>query len=290
MSRSCGKGLLLDELLLEDPSSGTLASERLFDAHCHLSFAPQSQSFARWVAENFSGAFSTTVSLADYHFAKQAFSSWPSIRIGLGAHPWWITQGRISAADEEQFAQAVSEARFIGEVGLDFGKRGLAGSVFATEEETKARQVEVLRTVFGAGAVSESIGRVFSFHAVRSADVILDMLQEYNLLPGNTAIFHWFSGSGGELQRAREAGCYFSVNAFMLATKRGCEYARAIPADRLLVETDLPDESDIDRNGEEVRAQYRTALVSTYEQLISMRGATILNALQKNVQRIFSVV
>ena len=59
-------------------------------------------------------------------------------------------------------------------------------------------------------------------------------------------IFHWFSGSSAQLKRARDLGCFFSVNAFMLQTKRGREYAKAIPLDRLLIETDLPEETSID--------------------------------------------
>ena len=58
----------------------------------------------------------------------------------------------------------------------------------------------------------------------------------------DTVIFHWFSGSGDELVRARKAGCYFSVNEMMLATRRGRAYAKQIPEDRLLLETDAPPE------------------------------------------------
>ena len=37
-------------------------------------------------------------------------------------------------------------------------------------------------------------------------------------------------------------GCLFSVNEFMLATRRGRAYARQIPTGQLLLETDLPAE------------------------------------------------
>ncbi|MEE0705682.1 MAG: TatD family hydrolase, partial [Adlercreutzia sp.] len=53
-------------------------------------------------------------------------------------------------------------------------------------------------------------------------------------------IFHWFSGSSDDLQRALHAGCFFSVGPRMLASRRGREYARQIPLDRLLLETDMP--------------------------------------------------
>lgn len=206
-------------------------SREFFDAHAHMSFAPDVASFASWFTECFAGAFSTTVSPADYCFAQQALASFPKIKVGVGAHPWWVAQGKISDEDKALLPGLVASARYIGEVGLDFGKNGLAKSVFATDEQTKQAQVEVrarsllpqrralrpsvVEGIEGAKEAGEAKGgRVFSFHAVRGADVIMDMLEKYELLEDNTIVFHWFSGSSAQLKRARDLGCFFSVNAF----------------------------------------------------------------------------
>lgn len=267
----------------------------LFDAHCHLSFAPHATQFAQWVAESLAGAFSTTVDLADYQATRELCAPWDTLKAGLGAHPWWVEQGMISPEDAHRIATLAKEARFIGEVGLDFGKRGLAKSVFASDTETKRAQVDMLRAILEACAAGDDAagrqGRVFSFHAVQSADVIMDLLEEYRLLPGNTAIFHWFSGSSAQLQRARELGCCFSLNAFMLNTKRGREYAKAIPVDRLLIETDLPEEkADVgseDQAFETARNQYEQALTWARDLLEELRGPEIIAHVQQNAQAIF---
>jgi TatD DNase family protein len=81
-------------------------------------------------------------------------------------------------------------------------------------------------------------------HAVRSADAVLDVLDRTGCLANNQVIFHWFSDSSQALTRAIRAGCSFSVNARMLATKRGREYAKAIPKECLLLETDLPPDEE----------------------------------------------
>ena len=290
-------------------------SREFFDAHAHMSFAPDAVSFASWFTERFAGAFSTTVSPADYRFAQQTLASFPKIKVGVGAHPWWVAQGKISDEDKALLPSLVANARYIGEVGLDFGKNGLAKSVFATDEQTKQVQIEMLRTIFAAAkenpfapSVGEGIegakeageakeGRVFSFHAVRGSDVIMDMLEEYDLLAGNTAIFHWFSGSSAQLKRARDLGCFFSVNAFMLQTKRGREYAKAIPLDRLLIETDLPEESPIDAGTEgshagkqateAVEVRYASMLEEAYREIVALRGEEVLDAIARNVRKIF---
>lgn len=283
-------------------------SNEFFDAHAHMSFAPDVASFASWFTERFAGAFSTTVSPADYRFAQQALASFPKIKVGVGAHPWWVAQGKISDEDKALLPDLVASARYVGEVGLDFGKNGLVKSVFATDEQTKQAQIEVLRTIFAAAkkspapSVIEGAGetkdrRVFSFHAVRGADVIMDMLEEYELLEDNTIIFHWFSGSSAQLKRARDLGCFFSVNAFMLQTKRGREYAKAIPLDRLLIETDLPEETPIDacvessqackQATEAVEMRYISMLEEAYREIVALRGEDALDAITRNVRKIF---
>ena len=234
--------------------------------------------------------------------------------MGVGAHPWWVAQGKISDEDKALLPDLVANARYIGEVGLDFGKNGLAKSVFATDEQTKQAQIEVLRTIFAAAkkspapSVVEGIegakeageakgGRVFSFHAVRGADVIMDMLEKYELLEDNTIVFHWFSGSSAQLKRARDLGCFFSVNVFMLQTKRGREYAKAIPLDRLLIETDLPEETSIDscaegsqtckQATEAAEAHYASMLEEAYREIVALRGEDALDAITRNVRKIF---
>lgn len=287
-------------------------SREFFDAHAHMSFAPDTGAFASWFTERFAGAFSTTVSPADYRFAQQALASFPEIKVGVGAHPWWVAQGKISDEDKTLLPGLVANARYIGEVGLDFGKNGLAKSVFETEEQTKQAQIEVLRTIFAAAKKNPSTpsgaedakgvgeakrGRVFSFHAVRSADVIMDMLEEYGLLEDSTIIFHWFSGSSAQLKRARDLGCFFSVNAFMLQTKRGREYAKAIPSGRLLIETDLPEEMSFDVCAENsqackqaieaVEARYTSTLEEAYREIVALRGEDVLAAIARNVRKVF---
>lgn len=98
----------------------------------------------------------------------------------------------------------------------------------------------------------------------RSAGAVLDVLESHGLLIPNpdspAIIFHWFSGTSDELTRARNAGCYFSVNERMLATKRGREYARQIPLDRLLLETDAPAEPNTETSAQSlIRSLTRTS-------------------------------
>ena len=118
----------------------------------------------------------------------------------------------------------------------------------------------------------------------------MDTLESNDLLkdvPNSpTIIFHWFSGTSDEFVRARIAGCYFSVNERMLATKRGREYARQIPLDRLLLETDAPAEPDAETSAR----QFVDSLIRVSEVIAALKNCpeeSIKSVVLENSHSIF---
>jgi TatD DNase family protein len=196
------------------------------------------------------------------------------VYLGLGAHPWWVTDGSIDAEAKEQLLQLAKTERFIGEIGLDFGKKCLSSSVFETPEKAMEAQVDILRSLFEVCAenpVDHPLGRVFSIHAVKSTKVVLDLLEEYQLTKNNHPIFHWFSGTSEDLQRAIALDCCFSVNEAMLDSKRGREYVKAIPENRLLFESDLPRHYS-NQDTESFQKDYLDMCERTLKKIIILRG------------------
>ena len=101
-------------------------------------------------------------------------------------------------------------------------------------------------------------------------------------------IFHWFSGTSDELVRARNAGCYFSVNERMLASKRGREYTRQIPLDRLLLETDAPAEPNTETSAQSLIR----SLTRTSERIASLKKCDIKHiesAVLANARSVFDL-
>ena len=193
------------------------------------------------------GLFDCGVDPRDFAAAKTRASHRPSIIAGVGLHPWWLADGRCGTAEINLLCEVAAQERFIGEIGLDFSAR-FVGS--------EPLQIQALERLCDALVHHPLTGRVISIHAVRSAGTVLDVLESHGLLtprPDSPVItFHWFSGTSDELVRASDAGCYFSVNERMLATKRGREYARQIPLDCLLLETDAPAEPQADTSARQL--------------------------------------
>lgn len=232
---------------------------RLFDMHCHLDRMANADEVAREAVANDMALFCTTVTPADALAARSRFGTPPNVRVGVGLHPWWIADGRCGEIEIEQAAQLAAASRFIGEVGLDFGPRHAANA---------QRQLDALEAIARACAGHPVEGRVLSIHAARSAGEALDVFERHGLTASAHCIFHWFSGTSDQLARALDAGCLFSISERMLATRRGREYARQIPLDRLLLETDLPEQLDKPCSADQVEASLMRAL----HELAHIRG------------------
>ncbi len=102
--------------------SRAASASALFDLHCHLDFDPDTRAAAQVLAELCIGAFSTTVTPEGYERARELLEPFGNVRVGLGLHPWWIADGRLGPQDVALFERLAKDERFIGEVGLDFGR------------------------------------------------------------------------------------------------------------------------------------------------------------------------
>ena len=222
--------------------------------HCHLDFSSDMAVLARLAQAHGVVAFSNTVTPEGYLAASEALAGFPNVRTGVGLHPWWVADGRCGAEQVELACRLIQETRFVGEVGLDFTPR---------REGTFETQLDAFERIVDACCAQG--GKVISIHAVRSATAVLDVLERHGATRSSACILHWFSGSSQELARARELGCHFSVNPNMLATKRGRAYVRQTPPERLLLETDLPEEG-------EVAAQAGPAWIAQLEYAAQMLG------------------
>lgn len=229
------------------------------------------------------GVFDCGVDPRDFAAAKKRASRYPIIIAGVGLHPWWLVDGRCGTAEVDLLCKFASRERFIGEVGLDFSPRFTG---------TEGMQTQVFERLCQTLSQRPLPDRVLSIHAVRAAGTVLDVLESHGLLIPNSdspvIIFHWFSGTSDELVRARNAGCYFSVNERMLASKRGREYTRQIPLDRLLLETDAPAEPNTETSAQSLIR----SLTRTSERIASLKKCDIKHiesAVLANARSVFDL-
>jgi len=143
--------------------------------------------------------------------------------------------GASSSTDSEHSAeidlweQYLPHTRYIGEVGLDAGPR-----YFRSLDLQKQIFTRILQKCAEAG------GKILTVHSVRTATIVLDLIESHLLRHQVQVVLHWFTGSTSEARRAIDLGCYFSINSAMLSNDRGRKLVAVLPSNRLLTETDAP--------------------------------------------------
>lgn len=196
----------------------------MIDFHCHIDLFPDP---AVVLAEaDARGVYILAVTTTPKAWAgnKKLVGNLRRVRVGLGLHPELVGERHSELPLWEHF---LSETDYVGEIGLD-GSPHLRAS-FDLQKVALAR---ILRGCAAAG------GRIMSFHSRRAASAVLDMIEGEP--SAGTPILHWFSGTTRELDRAVRLGCWFSVGPTMLSSAKGRELAKAMPAERVLTETDAP--------------------------------------------------
>lgn len=198
----------------------------LIDTHFHLDLMENMHSMIRDIRNAEIGIIAVGTTPKAYEKEKQFCRGVDHIKVALGFHPQ-LVKDRVE--EIELFLRLLKDAKYIGEIGLDFNKDYIV---------SKDQQLSCFRRI--ARACADEGGKVLSIHSVKAAGVIIDEMERAETFHNNICILHWFTGTASERRRAIDNGAYFSINPRMLNTKSGQETIRGIPEDRILLETDAP--------------------------------------------------
>lgn len=194
--------------------------EYLYDTHFHLDLQKDRTAAIREIEENRIYTIAVT-NLPDLYRKESGEIASKYIRFALGFHPELIHQykGQIPLMWE-----LLPEARYIGEVGLDF-----------VDVTHKNEQLVFFSELIERCRYDNN--KIITIHSRLAVRQVLDIIGDnFRFKP----ILHWFTSSKKELLNAIEKGFYFSVNKSMMNTKKFQSMLALIPKERLLLETDSP--------------------------------------------------
>jgi TatD DNase family protein len=198
----------------------------LIDFHCHLDLYPDFEAAVGACETSKIFTLAVTTTPAAWSRNRAATRKTRYVRAALGLHPQLVSE---RPSDPDLWEELLPQARYVGEVGLDAGPR-----FYGSWAQQQAVFDRVLKCCAAAG------GKVLSVHSVRAARAVLDAVEARLPSRKGRVVLHWFTGSGSDARRAADLGCYFSINAEMLAKDKHAEMVRSLPRDRLLTETDGP--------------------------------------------------
>ncbi len=145
----------------------------------------------------------------------------------FGLHPWFVSE-RSAHWQEKLAAHLAAIPSGIGEIGLD---RWLRERDEKAQEQVFLRQLELAR----------ELQRPVVIHCLRAWGWLMRLLEPAGPPPSGMLI-HAYGGAAELVEPLVRMGAYFSFagNALKKGSRRAHAALSAVPADRLLVETDAP--------------------------------------------------
>lgn len=194
--------------------------EHLYDTHFHLDLQKDRTAAIREIEKNKIYTIAVT-NLPDLYRKETAEINNKYIRIALGFHPELVHQFKKQIP---LMWELLPEARYVGEVGLDY-----------VDETYKTEQTAFFSELIERCRYNDN--KILTIHSRQAVREVLNIIgDDFKFKP----ILHWFTGNKAELQEAVEKGFYFSVNGAMMASKRTVHLLDLIPKERVLLETDSP--------------------------------------------------
>lgn len=192
----------------------------LFDTHFHLDLQKDKTKAIDNIIRDEIYTIAMT-NLPDLYKKENLLYGQKYIRVALGLHPELVHE---YANKIPLMWKYLSEARYIGEVGLDF------------KDKTYARE-QLLFFSELVNRCKDDCNKIVSIHSRAAEKEVLDIIgEDFKFTP----ILHWYSGNMNNLKIACERGYYFSVNLSMTRTKKFLQMLETIPHNKILLETDSP--------------------------------------------------
>lgn len=236
----------------------------LIDTHCHLDFPDFAEDLAAYVARAEAAGVSrmVTISTRVSRFGTYAgiAERFASVWCSVGTHPHGAHEELDVTAD--QLARLAEHPRCvaIGEAGLDYHY----------DKSPRDAQAQGLRIHIAAARMTRL---PLVIHARQADEDMIAILRDETEKGAFPAILHCFT-AGPELARVGvELGLYVSFSGILTfkTSEDLRQIARAIPIDRLLVETDAPYLAPVPFRGKRNEPSY---VVETAKTLADVKGVS----------------
>ncbi len=254
------------------------------DSHCHINFpelAERLPEILGKMAENqVTHALCVSVDLPEFPQILKLAEQFPQVYASVGVHPDYeetpepSVDGLVQLADHPRVVA-------IGETGLDYYR--LEGDL----EWQRNR----FRTHIRA---SRACGKPLIIHTRAASEDTLRIMKEEGAAPqdgGAGGVMHCFTESLAVAQAAMEMGFYISFSGIVTfkSAKELQEVARAVPLERMLIETDSPYLAPVPFRGKRNEPGYVRHVAEFIADLKQVPLAEIARHTSDNFFRLFAI-
>ncbi|MDX2109344.1 MAG: TatD family hydrolase [Verrucomicrobiota bacterium] len=218
-----------------------------FDAHCHWQdewLSPHLEQI-QLLAESLNVQRSVVNGThpGDWAAVAALAATSPLVLPSYGVHPWWTAN--LPADWLQQLRQRLIQepGAAVGEVGLDRWILDMARDRDLLVPRESAAGIEQQKGIFQSQLeLAAELERPVTIHCLQAWGALDSVLRNCPRLPACGHLLHAYGGSLEMVNGFVERGAYFSFNTYFMHERKEDARAvfRAIPAERLLVETDAP--------------------------------------------------
>jgi len=201
----------------------------VFDALCHPGHAITPSRFLRRAAEaGVEGLMLGGYDPGDWRHSDSLHTDALTVLRSSGLHPWAVTRDNSEAIAILGERLSAGMANAVGEIGLD---RARARATYAHQQVAFAAQL----------ALARDHGLPVVLHVVKAHGRALSLLDEH---PPPGGVVHGFTSAPEIAREYMKRGLHISFGGALLKplTKRARASAASVPLERLVIETDAPDQ------------------------------------------------
>ena len=207
--------------------------------------------------------------------AAEIAERFPGVYAAVGIHPENCKGVPDSALYEVEALAAHEKVRAIGETGLDFHFEGC----------DRAEQEDRFIAQLG---IAKKLSLPSVIHSRDAAEPTLKILREYK----PRAVMHCYSGSAQTAKEITALGLMISFTGVLTFknTRKAAEACKAVPDDRLMLETDCPYMSPVPHRGERCDSGM---LIHTAARAAEIRGTdteSLIKMCNDNAARFFRIL
>ncbi|ATX81052.1 TatD DNase family protein [Mariprofundus ferrinatatus] len=250
---------------------------QLIDSHCHLDDArfdvDRAEVVERARVAGVERFIVPAVSREGWDKLKTLASKHESILPSFGMHPWFCD--RHSDDDLELLPAFLEDAVAVGECGLDAGL-----CKFGVDEQ--------LSWFRGQLRLAAEFELPVIVHAYKTVDTVIHEMKSY---PGLRGVVHSFSGSRQQAERLLDLGFYLGIGGAVTHERatRLQGIVKALPIERLLLETDAPDQPPCARSGMRNEPAFLIEIVDHIATLRGIDAEALVRTCNANTMELFRI-
>lgn len=255
----------------------------MIDTHCHLDVprfdADRPAMLERCWAAGVTGLVVPAIGPATW----EALLEWPQrdarVQIGLGIHPQLLPA--LDPADDERHLALLDELLSRGKA-IAVGECGLDGP-----SEAGAPMERQLRVFDAHVKLARKHGLPLLVHCLRAHPHLQRYLKR-EAIPSRGLLMHSYSGSADLTPFYAQAGCHFSFAGPVTfpEARRPLDALRAVPVERLMAETDAPDQAPHPHRSERNEPALLPLVIEAMSRELAIDARAVTTA---NARRFFNV-